>query len=267
MPMIKFVEFTSEKAALLFTNYSKSLGFDVVITKQGQVVALTAPEAELPQILPLLEQFLQQPDHPRYQAAAWQQSQSINFSNSWPTFSLASLLKAPLTTLVVFATLLVYLWQQVDFSAANAALQLTNLAQPWRWVTPMLLHFSLMHLVFNLCWWVLLANKIEQLRNSGMLFQLLLSSAVLSNGLQLLLVGPNFGGLSGVVYALLGYCWLHDKLQRKQFYPVNDGLAVFMLFWLILGFMDVLWINMANWAHLGGLLCGLGWALLSKRSE
>jgi GlpG protein len=29
-----------------------------------------------------------------------------------------------------------------------------------------------------------------------------------------------------------------------------------MLVWLALGFADVLFINMANWAHLGGLVAG-----------
>lgn len=265
--MHKFVEFQSAKAALLFADYCKSRGLQVVIEPHGQVTALFAPAEKIPQLQPLLEQFLQDPAHPRYQAAAWQQSNTVNTATGISRGLFAALWRAPLTSMLLLLTLAVYLWQQLDFTGANAALQLTQPAQFWRWLTPIVLHFSLTHLVFNLCWWVLLGQKIEQYSSSATLLQLTISSAVMSNGLQLALAGPNFGGLSGVVYALFGYCWLYDRLKGTQYYPVTNGLAAFMLLWLALGFLDVLWLNMANWAHLGGLLCGLAWAWLSKGTK
>lgn len=265
--MHKFVEFQSAKAALLFADYCKSQGVQVVIETQGQVTALFAPAAQLDRVQPLLEQFLYDPAHPRYQAAAWQQSNTVAGNAAFKGVNFAAVWRAPVTSLVLVVTLLVYLWLQFDFSAATAALQLNQPAQIWRWITPIVLHFSLMHLVFNVCWWVLLGQRIEQYRGSSSLLQLTLSSAVISNGLQLALAGPHFGGLSGVVYALLGYCWLADRLRGTQQYPVTNGLAIFMVFWLALGFLDVLWVSMANWAHLGGLLCGLGWAWVSNTTR
>ncbi|WP_423185448.1 rhomboid family intramembrane serine protease GlpG [Alishewanella sp. d11] len=265
--MHRFVEFKSAKAALLFADYCQTQGIPVDVQPEGAVTALLAPAEHIEQLQTLLEQFLQDPAHPRYQAAAWQQSHTVQSASSNNSWNLSALWHLPVTSLVVLTTLLVYLWQQIDFAGANASLQLTDTSAVWRWVTPAFLHFSLTHLVFNLCWWVLLGHKIERQLSSWVLFQIMLSSAVLSNGLQLALAGPNFGGLSGVVYALLGYCWLSDRLNASQHYPVTNGLAVFMIFWLALGFMDVLWVNMANWAHLGGLLCGLGWAWLTKNSR
>lgn len=267
LKMHKFVEFQSAKAAFLFADYCKTQGLQIVIEPHGQASALFAPAEQLPQVQSLLEQFLADPAHPRYQEAAWQQSNTVATSAASSRVQLAVLWRAPLTSMLMLLTLAVYLWQQLDFSGANAALQLTQPTQLWRWLTPIVLHFSLTHLVFNLCWWVLLGSKIEQHLNSATLFQLTLSSAVISNGLQLALVGPNFGGLSGVVYALFGYCWLYDKLRGTQQYPVSNGLAAFMVLWLALGFMDVLWVNMANWAHLGGLLCGLIWAWLGRNAK
>ena len=212
----------------------------------------------------LLTEFIRQPDHPRYQAAAWQQSQSVKLAHKVNLRPQLAWRQMPLTLLVLLLTLAVYAWQQIDFRAAAARLMLLDQAELWRWITPILLHFSLTHLVFNLAWWWLLGSKIERYQSSGFLLQLALSSAVISNGLQLALAGPNFGGLSGVVYALVGYCYLSDQLSGRQRYLLSHGLFGFMLVWLVLGFMELLWINMANWAHLGGLGCGLLWAFLSR---
>lgn len=263
--MHKFVEFQSAKAALLFADYCQSLGLQVRLETLQQGAALYAPSEQLAQIQPLLEQFLQEPGHPRYQAAAWQHSQSVSFNAERPILSLKGVWQAPLTYALILLVLLVYLWLQIDFYAATAAFKLTEPSELWRWFTPMLLHFSITHLVFNLCWWWLLGQKIEQYRSTMFLLGLTLFSAAISNGMQLLLTGPDFGGLSGVVYALFGYCWLADKLSGTKRYAVTDALAVFMVLWMLLGFMDVLWVSMANWAHLGGLLSGLVWALLAKR--
>ena len=171
--------------------------------------------------------------------------------------------QAPLTSALLLLCLLVYLWQQLDWRSSGA-LQLTEPTQLWRWFTPMLLHFSLTHLVFNLAWWLYLGRQFEQRLGLLMLLNVTLSVALISNAAQYFMVNPNFGGLSGVVYALVGYCYLSDQLSGRQRYLLSHGLFGFMLVWLALGFMDLLWVNMANWAHLGGLGCGLLWAFLSR---
>jgi GlpG protein len=262
--LTKVAEFRAQPAALLFADYCTSQGLTVQLQLEGELTLLLADSAQLPQVEALLTEFIREPDHPRYQAAAWQQSNSVQLEPSIRLPSKQLWRQLPLTLLLVALTLAVYGWQQLDFRAAAQALLLTNNAELWRWLTPILLHFSLSHLVFNLAWWGLLGAKIERFRGSGFLLQLTLSSAVISNGLQLALAGPNFGGLSGVVYALVGYCYLSDVLSGRQRYQLGHGLFGFMLLWLLLGFFDLLWVNMANWAHLGGLGCGLLWAWLSR---
>lgn len=262
--LTKVAEFRAQPAALLFADYCTSQGLTVQLQLEGELTLLLADSAQLPQVEALLTEFIREPDHPRYQAAAWQQSQSVKLE---PTINLRPELawrRLPVTLLLIVLTLAVYFWQQIDFRQAAQSLMLTEQAEIWRWVTPVLLHFSLTHLVFNLAWWGLLGAKVERYRSSSFLLQLAISSAVISNGLQLALAGPNFGGLSGVVYALVGYCYLSDLLSGRQRYQLGHGLFGFMLLWLLLGFLDVLWVNMANWAHLGGLGCGLLWAWLSR---
>src|SRR5690606_1163235 len=173
--------------------------------------------------------------------------------------------QAPLTSALLLLCLLVYVWQQLDWRASSAALQLTEPTQLWRWFTPMLLHFSLTHLVFNLAWWLYLGRQFEQRLGLVMLLNVTLSVALVSNAAQYFMVNPNFGGLSGVVYGLFGYFWIAGRLNPAQGLSISPGVVGFMLLWLLLGFFDVLWVSMANWAHLGGLLAGMGWAWLLRK--
>ncbi|MCO7188203.1 MULTISPECIES: rhomboid family intramembrane serine protease [unclassified Pseudoalteromonas] len=135
---------------------------------------------------------------------------------------------------------------------------------PWRWITPAFLHFGLLHLVVNLFCWVYLGHLVERRLGNWVLSALFIVGALLSNWVQYLLAGANFGGLSGVVYALLGFCWIHSVLHPKSPPLICTPVVGLMLAWMVLGFTDVLFINMANWAHLFGLLAGIGVAILVR---
>ncbi|RUO35887.1 rhomboid family intramembrane serine protease [Aliidiomarina sanyensis] len=129
--------------------------------------------------------------------------------------------------------------------------------QPWRLFSPMLLHFSAMHLIFNLFWWWYLGGRIELQFGTYILVAVTFFTAVVSNYAQWAFSGPLFGGLSGVVYGLFGFAIV--VAWRKPWSPLAlpPALIVFMVGWLLLGFADVLFVNMANEAHLAGLLSGL----------
>src|SRR5207244_8552606 len=77
----------------------------------------------------------------------------------------------------------------------------------WRLVTPMFIHFSPLHILFNMLWLRDLGSMIEGRQSSLHLLLLVLVIAVCSNLAQCYLnyKGPVFGGLSGVVYGLLVY--------------------------------------------------------------
>lgn len=137
-------------------------------------------------------------------------------------------------------------------------------AQAWRFVTPVLLHFSLMHFVFNLFWWWYLGGRIELALGWPTLVALFIGSAVVSNLAQLYSTGPYFGGLSGVVYALFGFCAVLSFQQPRHPLYLPPGLLVFMIGWLLLGYTDLLWVAVANEAHLAGLVSGLVGAALYR---
>ncbi|EPM83209.1 rhomboid family protein, partial [Pseudomonas syringae pv. actinidiae ICMP 18804] len=73
--------------------------------------------------------------------------------------------------------------------------------------------------------------------------------------------GPSlFGGLSGVLYGLLGHCWIYQMLAPNPVYRLPRGVLIMMLVWLALclsGLVSMLGFGeIANGAHVGGLIIG-----------
>ena len=137
----------------------------------------------------------------------------------------------------------------------------------WRLLTPMFLHFGILHLVFNMLWFWEIGRRIEQVNNGLLMLLLVLVSSLGSNVLQYTMTGPGFfGGMSGVVFGLLGYSLVWSRLLPSRDMGLTNSIYVFMLGFLVFGFsglFDLLGLgNLANWAHLGGLLAGAGFGLL-----
>lgn len=132
----------------------------------------------------------------------------------------------------------------------------------WRLITPMLIHFSPTHLIFNCLWIYILGREIEQLDGKVIFIFLVLFTSASSNYLQYAFSGPAlFGGLSGVVYGLLGYCFVSETFNRSNKFSFPPAIYIFMFVWLLIGFtgfLDLLGFGkLANFAHLGGLLSGI----------
>lgn len=133
--------------------------------------------------------------------------------------------------------------------------------QVWRLFTPMFLHFGLLHIVFNMLWLRDLGGLVEHRHGSKYLLVFVLAASFASNLLQYFIAGPSFGGMSGVVYGLLGYVWLRGRLDFNVGYRLNQSTVTMMLVWFVLCWTGALG-PIANWAHAGGLAIGalVGWA-------
>jgi GlpG protein len=132
--------------------------------------------------------------------------------------------------------------------------------QVWRLFSPVLLHFSLWHLVFNLLWMQDLGTVLEGRIGSWRFAGVVAFVAVVSNLAQYVAAGAGFGGLSGVVYGLFGYLWVRGRFDIRfgvWISPLTSGL---LLVFLALGIFGLLGPT-ANAAHFSGLLAGavLGW--------
>jgi GlpG protein len=117
-----------------------------------------------------------------------------------------------------------------------------------------------MHIIFNLIWWWDLGGLIERTQSKMQLLGVFLATALLSSFAQYLSFGTGFGGLSGVVYGLLGYIWLYPLVNPRVGFRINPAIVMFMVGWLVVGYsgiLDSVLGKMANTAHLIGLLTGL----------
>ena len=81
-------------------------------------------------------------------------------------------------------------------------------------------------------------------------------------GMQVTTAGPNFGGMSGVVYGLIGYAWIRGKLNPASGIGLDQRSLIFSLVWLVACFTGVLGA-VANYAHLGGLILGMALGALA----
>ncbi|MFM5857443.1 rhomboid family intramembrane serine protease GlpG [Aeromonas rivipollensis] len=269
--MIQLLVLGDARMAQALVDYLATLGISCELTQSEIGVSVwLADEQRLAQAQQEVKRFLAEPNHPRYMEASWQSGRAdarIDYSKGMTDPVTDFLHQAgPLTLVVIIACLAIYALDAIglpifDELAFHPTLAQFTDWQAWRYVTPAFIHFSVLHLVFNLLWWWYLGGQIEQRLGSGKLFILLLVGAALPNIAEFFVSGPRFGGLSGVVYALLGYSWMRARLQPACGLTMPPALMGFMLIWLVLGFFDMLGTSTANMAHLVGLLVGLlqGW--------
>jgi GlpG protein len=146
----------------------------------------------------------------------------------------------------------------------------------WRLITPVFLHFGALHLVFNMLWTWELGRRLEQARGPATLLAVLLLTGGGGNIAQFLTDrDAMFGGMSGVIYGLLGYSWLWSRITGDPLLRLPTGLLGFMVGWLLLcmsGVVEALGFGaIANSAHAAGLAVGLalglGAGLLYSRPE
>ncbi len=203
--------------------------------------------------------FLENPGDPRYLAASWQSGQTGSGLHYQRFPFLATLREraGPFTLLLMVACIIVF----IIMSVVGDQSVMIALAWPydpslqfdvWRYFTHALMHFSVMHILFNLLWWWYLGGAVEKRLGSGKLIVITLISALLSGYVQHKFSGPWFGGLSGVVYALMGYARLRGERDPDSGIYLQRGLITFALIWLIAGWFDLFGMSIANGAHVTG---------------
>lgn len=173
-------------------------------------------------------------------------------------------------------------WES-DWSGLGA---IFDQGEVWRLVTPIFLHFGLLHLGFDMYWLVALGMPIEGRRGSLRFLVLVLVIAIGSNLAEYFLswginlktpsashpfpvieLSPLFGGMSGVVYGLLGYLWMKSRYDPEMGLTLPPGLVFWMIAWFfacLFGLVGAI----ANMAHAAGLVLGIviGYAPIAWRS-
>lgn len=271
--MIRVTEFANPRMAQAFVDYMATKGIQLHIEQHENYQLLANDEQHLPEIEKELTQFLRNPADPRYLAASWQSGHTqhgIRYANGgvWNNVRQRT---GPLTWTLMVLCILTFVVMQIKSEQwvlywLSWPASSDQYFQVWRWFSHALMHFSILHIVFNLMWWWYLGGAIEKKLGSGKLFVITLISALLSGWMQAKFSGIEFGGLSGVVYALMGYSWLRGESDPASGIYLERGMIVFALIWLVAGYYGLFGMALANMAHFVGLVVGLAMAFTDSRA-
>jgi GlpG protein len=242
----------------------------------------------------IFEQFVQNPDDEKYQDRAGR-SKSIRQQKRarseqtkrnmrhgrdvWKPGLSSTAKRVPITFTLIAVSIAVALWTRMGddrragdtlsfvtirhhvedptWDMTDPASALTDIlsGQIWRLVTPIFLHLSAMHLIFNMMWLHQLGSQIESRKGRTKYILMVLALAVFSNLTQALVAKyPFFGGMSGVVYGMFGFVWMKARFDPGDQFYMSNNTVVLMMVWFGLCFLPI--FPVANGGHAGGLLLG-----------
>lgn len=167
--------------------------------------------------------------------------------------------------------------EQLQRSVRDQQLGALKKGEVYRLITPIFLHFSWLHLIFNMYALYTLGGLIESRRGIIWFVLFVFITGVFSNAMQFYfptlfdLNAPKgrfigaalFGGMSGVDFALFGY------LVAKTLYAPEPGLhlpkdaIISMLVWLAICMTGMIG-SIANTAHVAGLASGFVIGVMPK---
>jgi rhomboid protease GluP len=181
---------------------------------------------------------------------------------------------APVVTYILLGvTILVYVLQMAsgallggDLPAAlgmkiNAAIVA---GEYWRLLTPMLLHGSITHILFNMYALYSFGRGLERIYGHTRFLLLYLLGALAGNVASFLLSPNNSLGASTAVFGLVAAegvsIYLNRRILGGQARGILANVGFVILINLMLGFSST---GIDNWGHLGGLVGGGVFALLA----
>lgn len=260
--------------ALSFTDYLNSIGIRAKAKQNfnDKYSVFVTKDADISRAKQELISYINSPYSARYSKPSWSKGTTVHRARELNAgimsfgFSLTSL-----TTLVEIVCILVYLVYIFDKDIITGLLALHG-AEPfsevysyYKLITPTFVHFSFLHIAFNLVMFEALARPLEKTFGTKKLFSLFISVAVLSNVLQYEFIPVNtyFGGMSGVVYGVIAYSAIISR--RKDLsgkFVVPQGLLAVSIGFIVLGFFID---GIANLCHTGGLVIGCLWGLVDLK--
>lgn len=195
---------------------------------------------------------------------------TIEIDQEW--VKIKSIPRGETTYILLIACVVIYLFSFTNLGASlydhlfigraeSGFLYEVARGQIWRLLTPIFLHLSFLHIVFNMMWFKDLGYLIENNFGKSFLLKFILVSGIVSNLLQYFVSGPQFGGMSGVLYGMLGLIWVHKKINTDFEYPLPKFDISMMIGWFFLCLTGALG-PIANTAHGAGLVVGILSAVL-----
>lgn len=276
------------RQAAKFQDYALTMGIKTRVDEEQDAWAVWIfDEDQVDRGRDEFEKFREQPDAEIYQEASaaaghlraaqerkqrQAQKKTVNVSERWrrPLTS-----RAPVTVTLIAISLFVVVTTRLG-SEHNAVFDALSIAsferdggyirwsgledvrsgEAWRLVTPIFLHFGLLHILFNMLMLFQLGLAVELRRGSWRYLLMVLAIAIPSNLGQYLVSGPAFGGMSGVVYGLFGYIWMKSRSDPGSGFHMPSNTVVWLMAWFFMGVFQLI-PHIANMAHGAGLVVGM----------
>ncbi len=239
-------------------------------------------EDRLAEVRSELPRFLAAPDDPRYNLSRAAESLRAQARQAEapapavvrapavvgvPAVERAGFMGTPLALAIIALSVVVAIYTELKSDspyldqlqiAQRGELGLASLrsGEVWRLFTPCFVHFSFLHLLFNMMWMFDLGRQIEASRGTLTLAFLVLVIGCTSNYAQYLGAGAGFGGMSGVVFGLFGYVLLMARFAPSAGMVMIPSNAVFVMVWFVVCLTGAVG-PIANWAHGIGLVLGV----------
>ena len=214
------------------------------------------------------------------------QKNVVQASNNWSRLGVKR--KQPLTIALTIICIVVFVWMhwinggesyvysKLAFLDTTTNLELDQSLQSrfqdirngeiWRTFTPAVMHVDELHIAMNLIGLVFLGGQIETNRGTWRYGVLIIFVAVISNLLQGCFGGLHFMGISGVVYGMCGYLWMKTIFEPDSGMYISEFLIILGVAWILAGIFGLTKLlgmgEMANWAHVGGLVAGVVVAMI-----
>jgi GlpG protein len=285
----------------IFADYLLTLGMKTRIDDRpdGRIVWIYN-EDHLERAREELKGYLGAPDDPRYRSAVdsaktirrheqkLDQKYRKNFREAADLWGYPSVRRRPVTVALIVVCLVVFFLIQTKQNRARVEQTLSftttivdsegrkrnnginDIAHGdvWRLVTPIFMHFGILHIMFNVMALSALGTMIEIRRGSLRIAGLVLITAIASNIGQYLYmerIDPGepqfFGGISGVVCGLFGYIWMKGIYEPEQRMILHPNSISFGLLWVAMCMTGVFG-PIANAAHVVGLGVGIALGVL-----
>ncbi len=285
----------------VFADYLLTLGMKTRIDERPDGYSLWIyNEDHLKRAQEELDGFVKSPNDPRYKSAL-ESARNIrreerqldqkfrkNFREAADIWGYPNLRRRPVTAAIVAICLVCFVMAQTPQSRArfanglrfstvvvdsdgrlrNNGLKDIEHGEIWRLVTPIFLHFTILHLVFNVMAFSALGTLIEIRRGSLRLAAMVLMLAIVSNAGEYFYqervdAGEPalFGGISGVVCGLFGYVWMKGLYEPEQGMILHPNSVTFGLLWVALCLTGIFG-PIANATHIVGLIMGVGFGVM-----
>ncbi len=149
-----------------------------------------------------------------------------------------------------------------------ASLSAIARGEVWRLVTPIFIHMTWVHLIFNVWGLMILGARLETRFVSVKLGLCILAIAIFSNIAEALIDSPYGGGLSGVLYGVFGIAVAYSRSSGERSALVTREESIIYLVWFVMCIVissdqwrdamgDEASMRVGNVAHGAGLFFGL----------